>query len=117
MDNVVLPSALDQAFDGMIETLAEKVADRVLSGRYQKDLYTPADLAKRYSVSKDTIVRWMRDGLFGETVNVTDKIHLITAAAVREFETSRTGPAYCGSGHPAVTSRRRKLPRGNPGPI
>ena len=34
MDNVVLPSALDQAFDGMIETLAEKVADRVLSGRY-----------------------------------------------------------------------------------
>ena len=108
MDN----TALQPVLDALLETLAERVAGKIAPQR--KELYTVQDLCERYGVSDDTITRWMRAGEFGETVNPTPRIHLVTRAGITEFDTRHTGPAY--AGQPAAPTRRR-ISRADPGRI
>ena len=79
--------------------------------RAARELYTACE---RYGVSDDTITRWMRAGEFGETVNPTPRIHLVTLSGITEFDARHTGPAY--AGRPAASTRRR-ISRADPGRI
>lgn len=76
--------------------------------------YTVQDLCERYGVSDDTITRWMRAGEFGETVNPTPRLHLVTLSGITAFDERHTGPAY--AGQPAAPTRRR-ISRADPGRI
>ena len=80
MDN----TALQPVLDALLEELAARVAGRIAPQR--KELYTVQDLCERYGVSDDTITRWMRAGEFGETVNPTPRIHLVTLSGITEFD-------------------------------
>lgn len=77
-------------------------------------LYTPDKLADLLGVSKCTVLRLIRAGEFGQTVNV-GRNHLVTETGLGEFIAAHTGP-------PTATKRRtKKTRRGatnqNPGPI
>lgn len=77
-------------------------------------LYTPDKLADLLGVSKCTVLRLIRAGEFGQTVNV-GRNHLVTETGLGEFIAAHTGP-------PTTTKRRTKKPRRgatnqNPGPI
>ena len=77
-------------------------------------LYTPDKLADLLGVSKSTVLRMIRAGEFGQTVNVARQ-HLVTETGLGEFIAAHTGP-------PTTTKRRAKKPRRsaadrNPGPI
>lgn len=108
MDN----TALQPVLDALLEELAARVAGRIAPQR--KELYTVQDLCERYGVSDDTITRWMRAGEFGETVNPTPRLHLVTLAGIEAFDARHTGPAY--AGQPAAPTRRR-ISRADPGRI
>lgn len=97
----------------LLDALADRVAGKLQGQQPQKDLYTIPDLCQRYGVSDDTVVRWMRAGEFGETVNPTPKMHLVTLAGVQEFDARHTGPAY---NSPRRVIRRRTVHR-EAGPI
>lgn len=109
MDN----TALQPVLDALLDALADRVAGKLGQQAGQKELYTVQDLCERYNVSDDTITRWMRAGEFGETVNPTPRIHLVTLSGITEFDARHTGPAY--AGQPVLPAKRRA--RGNPGPI
>lgn len=77
-------------------------------------LYTPDKLAALLGVSKSTVLRLIRAGEFGQTVNVARQ-HLVTETGLEEFIAAHTGP-------PTTTkSRTKKTRKGaknkNPGPI
>lgn len=77
-------------------------------------LYTPDKLADLLGVSKCTVLRMIRAGEFGQTVNVARQ-HLVTEDGLSEFVAAHTGP-------PTTTKRRAQKPRKgtvdrNPGPI
>ncbi|MBQ7859219.1 MAG: helix-turn-helix domain-containing protein [Faecalibacterium sp.] len=74
--------------DDFLNALADLVAEKViakLDARPQQELYTIAELAERYGVSKDTIDRRVRDGRFGEIVRIGSK-RRITADGVRHYD-------------------------------
>ena len=77
-------------------------------------LYTPDKLAALLGVSKSTVLRLIRAGEFGQTVNVARQ-HLVTETGLGEFIAAHTGPPT------ANKSRTQKPRRGtadrNPGPI
>ena len=108
MDN----TALQPVLDALLEELAARVAGKIAPQR--KELYTVQDLCERYGVSDDTISRWLRAGEFGETVNPTPRLHLVTLAGMEAFDARHTGPAY--AGQPAAPTRRR-ISRVDPGRI
>lgn len=105
MDN----TALQPVLDALLDALADRVAGKLGRQTSRKELYTVQDLCERYSVSDDTITRWMRAGEFGETVNPTPRIHLATLAGVQDFDDRHTGPAY--GGQPVAAPRRRTVRR------
>ena len=55
--------------NALADLLAPKVAELLRDAQPEKELYSVADLAKRYSVSRETISRRIRAGEFGETIN------------------------------------------------
>lgn len=77
-------------------------------------LYTPDKLAEMLGVSRCTVLRMIRAGKFGQTVNVARQ-HLVTETGLGEFIAAHTGP-------PTTNKSRAKKPRRgpadrNPGPI
>lgn len=105
---------MDNNTMGMLDTVLDALADRVCEklARPTKELYTVQDLCERYSVSDDTIMRWIRAGDFGDTVNPTKRIHLVRWDAVQAFDEAHTGPAYTQG---RTVRRRRAAP--DPGRI
>lgn len=102
-------AALQQSFiDQLLDAVADRVAGRLQPNR--KELYTVQDLCERYGVSDDTITRWLRAGEFGETVNPTPRIHLVTLEGVQAFDAAHTGPAYAGNNN----TRRRRITHTEP---
>lgn len=76
--------------------------------------YTPDKLADLLGVSKSTVLRLIRAGEFGQTVNVARQ-HLVTEAGLAAFVAAHTGPASTQTR--AVHTARHKKPAGDPGPI
>ena len=77
-------------------------------------LYTPDKLSALLGVSKSTVLRLIRAGEFGQTVNVARQ-HLVTETGLGEFIAAHTGP-------PTTNKSRTKKPRRgaadrNQGPI
>lgn len=105
-----------QTLDLIVNALADAVAARIRDRMQQpqKTAYTVEEVAERYSVSKDSVRRWAANGDFGPLLHVSERVHLITAEGIREFEASRTGPP--GQGR-AQNPQKRKARRPNPGPI
>lgn len=99
--------------NALADLLAPKVADLLRDTQPEKELYSVADLAKRYSVSRETISRRIRAGEFGETINMGERRKMVTAAGVRFYDEAHLGAPY--TRHDA-TPRRRKH-HGDPQPI
>lgn len=77
-------------------------------------LYTPDKLAALLGVSKSTVLRMIRAGEFGQTVNVARQ-HLVTETGLEEFIAAHTGPPTTTKSHTKKTRRGAK--NKNPGPI
>ena len=77
-------------------------------------LYTPDKLADLLGVSKSTVLRLIRAGEFGQTVNVARQ-HLVTEDGLSEFVAAHTGPSTTNKSRPQKP--RRGTADRNPGPI
>lgn len=100
--------------NALADLLAPKVADLLRDAQPEKELYSVADLAKRYSVSRETINRRIRAGEFGETINMGERRKMITADAVRKYDQAHLGAPY--RRQDATLPHRRKH-HGDPQPI
>ncbi|HIX18596.1 MAG TPA: helix-turn-helix domain-containing protein [Candidatus Gemmiger faecavium] len=77
-------------------------------------LYTPDKLAALLGVSKSTVLRLIRAGEFGQTVNVARQ-YLVTEDGLGEFIAAHTGPPTTNKSRPQKP--RRGTADRNPGPI
>ena len=77
-------------------------------------IYTPDKLADLLGVSKCTVLRMIRAGEFGETINVARQ-HLVTEEALSDFLSAHTGPAS--NSKRRTASPRSRAAKRNPGPI
>lgn len=77
-------------------------------------IYTPDKLADLLGVSKCTVLRLIRAGEFGETINVARQ-HLVTEEELSDFLAAHTGPASKSKRRTA--SPRSRAAKRNPGPI
>lgn len=100
--------------NALADLLAPKVAELLRDAQPEKELYSVADLAKRYSVSRETINRRIRAGEFGETINMGERRKMVTAAGVRLYDQAHLGAPY--TQHEITLPRRRKR-HGDPQPI
>lgn len=96
-----------------IANIVQQAVDRLTA---PDKLYHAEELAERYHRSPDTVRRWIRAGLFGETVNTGKRNRLVTEVGIRQFDADHTGPAYSGEKITVPRSRKKKLPV-NPGKI
>lgn len=107
-------SSADKLLDVLAELLADKLLARMGQQGREPTAYTFEEVAERYGVSKDSIKRWAAAGDFGPLLNVSERVHLITAEGLREFEELRKGEPGWGR-RPAAQTRKKHRP--NPGPI
>lgn len=77
-------------------------------------IYTPDKLADLLGVSKCTVLRMIRAGEFGETINVARQ-HLVTEEGLDDFLAAHTGPAHDGT--TGTYRPRRRTKHRDPGPI
>ena len=111
-DTATAQQTLNLIIDALADAVAARISDKMQQP--QKTAYTVEEVAERYSVSKDSVRRWAANGDFGPLLHVSERVHLITAEGIRQFEASRTGPTRRG---PAAPQCKRKARRADPGPI
>lgn len=69
-----------------IDAIAARVVELMARSEMQaKDLYSPADLAERYGLSRATILQRMREGAFGQLVGSGRK-KMVTAEGLEQYE-------------------------------
>lgn len=106
---------LDTVLDALVDALVERLMSRLPAEGAPKETYTPEELAARYGMSKSSINRRIRAGEFGETINTGPRTHLVTAAGLRQYEETHTGPAH--DGKVGTYKPRRSAKHRDPGPI
>ena len=93
-----------------IDAIAARVVELMARSEMQaKDLYSPADLAERYGLSRSTILQRMREGAFGQLVGSGRK-KMVTAEGLEQYERQEHRRQQ-------TAPKLRAAHRGNPGRI
>lgn len=79
---------LEQAIAAMVK----QAVDMIGKEKALERLYSAEELAERYHVAPETVLRWIREGLFGEVVSTGKKTRLVPETGVKEFENEHRKP-------------------------